>query len=326
MLSFNQFILESLDFGEITRLMDLGMVSQTDARRQLLSSIKTAIKPGTNWWEPVNKPIMRQLPASAAIWEPEFKPFADAGFTPASSQLQLINGTLVLTKPDSRAIMFFRSSSSVRVSYPNEQAILLKGIDTSGSGIEFYTRAMKSMVEVYDITSREVASKKTVSKRLETADVEGTALEAIITAISTGFPNISKPREFATAILSDVRRTLSPKTLLVKLPRIVAKIEAGIIPIGKLLDHNQLLGEYAKAVSILRLIREGQISNATKFCILSSTTMYYYRESELEQIVRELDNLDPTCTSPINLVNVNHDQVPQEISAKLERFPFVKIK
>lgn len=170
--SFTEFINESQDsgmtFAELSQLVELGLLSNEEAKSQLRNQMRALIEPGTSPFDEVNWEALKMSPTIQASRLPEMQPYLDAGFKPASTIQQISNGTLHLAKPGNAGVYFFAATHYIRKDGTDRMQVVAK--DIPGQGIEFYRNALKFFSDKYDLNSGDLTTKENSRRNNEYFD------------------------------------------------------------------------------------------------------------------------------------------------------------
>ena len=160
--------LDQISFEDLSRLVELGVMSSESARAQLRAQMKSLIQPGTSPFDEVNWQALKSSPTIQASRLPEMQPYLDAGFKPASSIQQIVGGTLYLAKPQSAGVYFFAQSKYIRRDGGDRLQVIAK--DIPGDGLEFYKNALKFFSDKYDLNSADLTTKENSRRQSEYED------------------------------------------------------------------------------------------------------------------------------------------------------------
>lgn len=287
--NFRQFVneAEGMDFEDLSRMVELGIISSEEAKAELRKQMKARIQPGTSPFDDVNYEALKASPTIQAVRLPEFQPFIDAGFEPKSSIQQIINGSLYIKRPFAdvwqAGLVFFSQSGYIRREGGDRLQVIAK--DIPGQGLDYYRTAFKLISDKYDLTTPNVNTKGASNL----AATRGEAADRVRAELADLLPDDSLFTKHYIDHLVSKRKG----------PALAKSIEA-------IKQHPTLLPTYFDDTSKISLMisAAGHSGNANpigvKFYTDVPLKLYYWSESELNRLVRN-GWLDPDFGKPITV-------------------------
>lgn len=157
----------SLD--EIQRMLDAGLMTSAEAvpaMRKLIREILAAT--GTSEiWSAEGIEALREIPAVAAVNEPEAQPFWDAGFKPVSSVVQLAQGTLDWHRSNQDSgfvaehLVLYERTGYVRQMMGDRLQVMVRA--NPGGGLGFFKDKMQELNERWALEIPLSPHRKTVA-------------------------------------------------------------------------------------------------------------------------------------------------------------------
>jgi hypothetical protein len=176
--SFALFENQDWSLEEIIRMMDAGLMTSQEAAPSLRAAIRRLLSAaGTeDIWSQAGMAALNDIPAMAAVSEPEAQPFWDAGFKPVSSVIQLAQGTLDWErpfrdeagepriwngKPQVEHLVFYEKTGYVRQMLGDRLQVLIR--TAPGGGVSFFKSMFVELNERWAIEQSGVPNRKTVA-------------------------------------------------------------------------------------------------------------------------------------------------------------------
>ena len=188
--SFALFENENWDLFEIQRMLDAGLMTPTEAAPAMRVVIRRLLaEAGTDQvWSAEGIAALREIPAVAAVGEPEAQPLWDAGFKPVSSIIQLAQGTLDweriaepadrdMTRRSIERLVFYEKTGYVRQMIGQALHVLFRS--NPGGGLSFFKDKMRELNDRFAIDRQFVPSRKTVAAQERKEEAE-TGVETVL--------------------------------------------------------------------------------------------------------------------------------------------------
>jgi hypothetical protein len=186
--SFALFENENWDLFDIQRMLDAGLMTPTEAAPAMRTIIRRLLaEAGTSEiWSEAGIEALREIPAVAAVGEPEAQPLWDAGFKPVSSIIQLAQGTLDweriaepadrdMTRRSIERLVFYEKTGYVRQMIGQALHVLIRS--NPGGGLSFFKDKMRELNDRFAVERQFVPSRKTLAAK-QKRDAAETAIES----------------------------------------------------------------------------------------------------------------------------------------------------
>lgn len=166
----------SLD--EIQRMLDAGLMTSAEAvpaMRKLIREILAAA--GTSEiWSAAGIEALREIPAVAAVNEPEAQPLWDAGFKPVSSVVQLAQGTLDWHRSNQDSgfvaehLVLYERTGYVRQMMGDRLQVMVRA--NPGGGLGFFKDKMQELNDRWALEIPLSPHRKTVATQQRRTDAQ----------------------------------------------------------------------------------------------------------------------------------------------------------
>jgi hypothetical protein len=195
--SFSLFENQDWSLEEIIRMMDAGLMTSAEAVPAMRTIIRKLLaEAGTSEiWSAEGIEALREIPAVAAVNEPEAQPFWDAGFKPVSSIVQLAQGTLAWQRSNqdsgfvAEELIFYERTGYVRQMLGGRLQVMARA--NPGGGLSFFKAKMQELNERWALEIPLVPSRSGVAAQQRRTDalsqIEATLVELFEPAVVEPF-------------------------------------------------------------------------------------------------------------------------------------------
>jgi len=229
---FALFESENWTLSEIQRMLDAGLMTPTEAAPAIRVVIRRLLaEAGTSEiWSEAGIAALLEIPAVAAVREPEAEPLWNADFKPVSSIVQLAQGTLdwerLISGQSSiepypqqwsnvERLVFYEKTGYVRQMIGKGGKLSVLFQSRPGGGLSFFKDRMRELNDRFAIDRPFVPSRRSVAakerKAAVAADVEATLMRQF---------GETQADEFINAYLQMANHSFSP-TEMARLPRLI---------------------------------------------------------------------------------------------------------
>lgn len=186
LLPFALFENEDWSLDEIQRMLDAGLMTPAEAAPAMRTIIRKLLaEAGTSEiWSEAGIEALREIPAVAAVREPEAEALFAAGFKPVSSVIQLAQGTLdweratptaaerSMIRPTAEHLIFYEKTGYVRQMIGDRLQVIIRS--TAGGGLSFFKDKMREVDERWVLAEPFMPSRKTFAakQRRDAAEAE----------------------------------------------------------------------------------------------------------------------------------------------------------
>lgn len=181
LLPFALFENEDWTLDEIQRMLDSGLMTADEAAPAMRTVIRKLLaEAGTSEiWSEAGIEALREIPAVAAVREPEAEALWRVGFKPVSSIIQLAQGTLDWQRDNQsqsadgagvERLVFYERTGYVRQMIGKQLHVLIQS--TPRGGLGFFKDKMREVADRFAIEEPFLPSRKTVETRNRRTEAE----------------------------------------------------------------------------------------------------------------------------------------------------------